>query len=306
MAFALAPEAAASGYGLVAHETIGSTNVDAMARLHAGAPAPFWVVSRHQNQGRGRRGAAWETQAGNLAASLALTTRAEPAVVATLGFVAGLALVRALDAVCALPSPLAGEGGPGVSRGRMRGEDGAGDPSSVVPSGRHLLPQGEKEGRRFRLKWPNDVLADGAKLAGILLETETLGEARAVVIGIGVNVAHSPKGLPYPVASLRSLGHAVGPEELFTRLSAEWVETAGIWDEGRDFDAIRDLWLARAAGLGEPIFVRSGTIVTSGTFETIDGHGQLVLRTAEGEIRTISAGEVHFGTAATARPEVAA
>jgi BirA family biotin operon repressor/biotin-[acetyl-CoA-carboxylase] ligase len=73
MDFALAPQAAAAGYGLVAHETIGSTNTDAMERLRAGEAGPLWVASRRQSEGRGRRGSAWQSEAGNLAASLALT-----------------------------------------------------------------------------------------------------------------------------------------------------------------------------------------------------------------------------------------
>jgi BirA family biotin operon repressor/biotin-[acetyl-CoA-carboxylase] ligase len=312
MAFALAPEALEAGYGLVAHDTIASTNGDALARLRAGASGPFWVVSPHQSQGRGRRGSAWQTQPGNLAATLALTTKADPATIATLGFVAGLALLRALD-LCAFPSPLAGEGGPDVSRGRMRGADGR-DPSSVVLSGRHpgsrpgqaLLPQGEKEAQRFRLKWPNDVLADGAKLSGILIETELLGEARAVVIGIGVNVAHAPDGLPYPTASLASLGFEVTAEALFGQLSAAWPEILALWHDGRGFGTVRDLWLDRAAGLGQPVTIRAGQAILSGTFHTIDHQGQMVLRTGEGGLKTVTAGDVYFGAAATVRPEAAA
>jgi BirA family biotin operon repressor/biotin-[acetyl-CoA-carboxylase] ligase len=268
MTFTLAPEALATGYRLVAHETIGSTNADAMVRLRAGEPGPLWVVSAHQSQGKGRRGSSWSTEPGNLAASLALTTKAEPGTLATLGFVAGVALVRALERVA--------------------------DHTRVpVPP-------------RVELKWPNDVLADGAKLAGILLEMESIGQARAIVVGIGVNVAHGPEGLPYPTASLRGIGYPVSAMDLFGALSAEWVQVFRFWDEGRGFAAIRDLWLARASGLGGAVSVRSGQHVVSGRFETIDQHGLLVVRTAEGVLRTISAGEVYFGSAATARREAVA
>ncbi len=306
MDFALAPQAAAAGYGLVAHETIGSTNTDAMDRLRAGEPGPFWVVSRRQSSGRGRRGSGWQSEPGNLAASLALTTRAEPATVATLGFVAGVALVRALDRCFGVSKP-----GPGTlsPAGRGQGEGEQSSPERPGPPHPNPLPSGERdrvEGARLQLKWPNDVLADGAKLGGILLESETVRGSRGVVVGIGVNVTHAPEGLPYPAASLDRLGAEVTAAELFAALSAEWVRTFALWDEGRGFVTIRDLWLARAAGIGGAVSIRSGLTLTSGTFETIDQHGQLVLRTGEGALRTISAGDVHFGLAASARREAAA
>lgn len=155
---------------------------------------------------------------------------------------------------------------------------------------------------RLRLKWPNDVLLDGRKLAGILLEAEIRGDGRvAVAVGIGVNVVGAPAGLPYPAVALADLGLSVTAADLFLPLAEAWAGIARLWDEGRGFAAIRKLWLERAAGIGAPVSVRMGGEVVSGTFETIDGEGRLVVRGSAGAERTISAGEVHLGTAATAR-----
>ncbi|WP_375461838.1 biotin--[acetyl-CoA-carboxylase] ligase [uncultured Enterovirga sp.] len=268
MAFALSDRAQAAGYRLAAFRTIGSTSQEAVGRARDGDPGPLWVVAEHQSAGQGRRGSAWHTPRGNLAASLLLTTDLSPATLATLGFAAGVALAKALDA-CAR-------------------ED--------MASFKARTP--------FRLKWPNDVLVDGAKLAGILLGTEELGGGRrAVVLGIGVNVAAAPEGLPYPATSLHALGCATDAERLFTALSASWLEVEGVWDGGRGFAEIREAWLARAAGLGGAVAVRTGGDARRGTFETIDGQGQLVLRSPDGAIHRVSAGEVHFGAAASATPE---
>ena len=256
MGFSLAPRASDAGHRLLAFDTIGSTNAEALARGRAGEAGPLWVVSAHQTAGRGRRGNAWQSLRGNLGASLLLRTAAPPATVATLGFVAGLAVRSALE--CVAPGPA------------------------------------------YRLKWPNDVLADGAKLSGILLETEIAGEARIVALGIGVNVAASPPRLPYRATSLAELGFEVSAEEMLEALSASWVEFESIWEKGRGMARIRKLWLDAAIGLGEPIAVRLGAETARGTFETIDETGQLVLRTLNGP-RAIAAGEVHFGEAATAR-----
>lgn len=160
-------------------------------------------------------------------------------------------------------------------------------------------------GVRVGLKWPNDVLASGAKLAGILLESEPMEQGRvhehelAVVIGIGVNVASAPSALPYPAISLAKLGFHVLPELLFAALTDAWIEFERIWDEGRGIATVRSLWLARAEGLNAPVAVRVGSNVIRGIFETLDDQGRLIVRAADHSLIPVAAGEVHFGLAAT-------
>jgi BirA family transcriptional regulator, biotin operon repressor / biotin---[acetyl-CoA-carboxylase] ligase len=154
---------------------------------------------------------------------------------------------------------------------------------------------------RFSLKWPNDVLAGSAKLTGILLEAEAVaGGGLAVVVGMGTNVVAAPEGLPVPATSLRALGLGTTAEQLFTALSDSWTESRGIWDEGRGFGEIRRRWLALAAGLGQPVSVHTGQSTVSGIFDTIDDTGCMIVRTPTGENVPISAGDVHFGQAASA------
>src|SRR5690606_29862612 len=95
----LAPSAAAAGYRLEAHESVGSTNALAMARAREGDPGRLWIVAAEQTSGRGRRGRPWATPPGNLAATLLLVDALEAHMAATLGFVAGLALSDALAAL---------------------------------------------------------------------------------------------------------------------------------------------------------------------------------------------------------------
>ena len=275
MEFALGSVAEGAGYRLTAFPEIGSTNAEALTRARQGDAGWLWIVSPHQRAGRGRRGSQWETPTGNLAASLLLLSDDEPSIAATLGFVAGLALDEALRAIApSLAVRVAVDGA--ESRG------GAGD--------------------RLRLKWPNDVLLDGAKLAGILLEAEALATGRlAVVIGIGVNVVSAPTGLAYPATSLIALGIPVDAAGLFLALSDAWASVERVWAGGRGFGAIRRLWLDRAAGVGEEVAVRIGDGVIRGVFETIDETGRLVIRDRDGSRRTIAAGEVHFGAIATVR-----
>lgn len=146
---------------------------------------------------------------------------------------------------------------------------------------------------RLALKWPNDVLVDGKKLAGILLESERVEGGHAVVVGIGVNIASAPYDLP--AISLATLGVNMDIEQVFTELSDAWLDYARIWNEGRGLPAIRSRWLARAAGVGAEITVRVGDRVLRGTFETLDEQGRLILHVPDRGAMAIAAGEVYFG-----------
>jgi len=152
---------------------------------------------------------------------------------------------------------------------------------------------------QFSLKWPNDVLADSHKLSGILLEAESVGDSLAVVVGIGTNVVAAPEDTPTPATSLRALGLDVDAETLFAALSDGWAEFRGIWDNGRGFGEIRRLWLARAAGLGQAVAIKTGGTAIEGTFDTIDEQGCMIVRTAAGTLVPITAGDVYFGVAAS-------
>ncbi len=273
MAFKLTPTALSEGYRVESHESVGSTNALALERARDGDPGNLWIVASRQESGRGRRGRVWDTPSGNLAATLLVVDSHDLGLAATLGFVAGLALADALHAV--VPN----------------------QPISVAPDG----VQGTDPRTRFELKWPNDVLADGAKLAGILLESAILEGSRfALAVGIGVNVVSHPEDLRYPATSLQSLGSRCDAETLFLALSDAWTQNCREWDTGRGLWRIRQRWLSRAAGLGSEVAVRVDGNVVRGVFETIDDDCRFVVRSRSGEIVKIAAGDVHFGAVASA------
>ncbi len=266
MTFSLGPRAAAAGYRFAAFDQIGSTNAEAMLRARAGERGPMWFVTSEQTAGRGRRLRPWVAPRGNLASSVLEVMDVAPAMAATLGFAAGLALeavLRQLSVEAAL---------------RMAGSDRL----------------------NFALKWPNDVLAGRSKLAGILLEAEAMvGGSLAVVVGIGTNVIAAPEGTPTPATSLKALGIDISAEELFAALSDGWAEFRGIWDNGRGFGEIRRLWLERAAGLGQAVSIKSGSALIEGIFDTIDEQGCMIVRTTDGDLVPITAGDVYFGSVAS-------
>lgn len=144
---------------------------------------------------------------------------------------------------------------------------------------------------RVRLKWPNDVLVDGRKISGILLETTP--PPRAIILGMGVNVRWRPEEALYPTISLLELGLAdTDPGALLESFAPRFLAWYEIWrDEG--FSAVRQAWLSRAVGLGESIVVRLDKETLTGRFAALDESGALVLELPEGR-RLISAGDVFF------------
>jgi BirA family biotin operon repressor/biotin-[acetyl-CoA-carboxylase] ligase len=154
---------------------------------------------------------------------------------------------------------------------------------------------------RLALKWPNDILLDGMKLGGILLEAMTLAVAEstssqtmAAIIGVGVNCTSSPSDLPYPAADLTVLGaDAPSAATVLRHLSDAMIETLDIWSGGDGFPHIRERWLAHAAGVGGQIRVALAQEIIEGHFTTIDSDGRMVLATERGE-RIIEAGDVLF------------
>jgi BirA family biotin operon repressor/biotin-[acetyl-CoA-carboxylase] ligase len=146
-----------------------------------------------------------------------------------------------------------------------------------------------------KVKWPNDVLANGRKIAGILLESASQGaEPLYLAIGIGANLSTHPPDTEFPATSLPALGvQAPAPRDALLELAASFAKWYEVW-QADGFASIRDAWLARAAGLGTRIRARLTNEETMGTFEGIDGTGALLLRETQDRVRTIAAGEVFF------------
>jgi BirA family transcriptional regulator, biotin operon repressor / biotin---[acetyl-CoA-carboxylase] ligase len=144
------------------------------------------------------------------------------------------------------------------------------------------------------LKWPNDVLIDGAKLAGILVEGAHAGDHFSAVIGCGVNIASHPAGTPYPATHLAATDAVANVDIFFAALSDAFAKRLELWQRGAGFAAIRKAWLARAAGIGRHIVVRLPSGDIEGVFETLDSEGALILLEDCGRRRPVSAGEIFF------------
>jgi len=237
------------GYGRIQHQELDSTNSEARRLAEAGEPGPVWISAARQSAGRGRRGRAWDSGEGNLAATLLLRPKAQLSVTGQLSFVAALA---------------------------------------TAEMAAHFAPSAA-----ITVKWPNDVLAEGKKLAGILLEGGSASEGNWLAIGIGVNLANFPQGTEFPATALAQLGVATpSSEDALSILAARFAHWYDAWMED-GFEIVRAAWLARASGLGASIRARLPNETRGGVFEGIDDRGALLLN-EQGRVRAIAAGEVFF------------
>ena len=151
----------------------------------------------------------------------------------------------------------------------------------------------------FALKWPNDVLLNGGKVAGILLESSANKRGGFdLAIGIGVNLIGAPDptaveaGAVTPVSLLNETGLRITPEAFLDALAPAYAAwEAAFINQG--FTALRQEWLAHAARLGDTIRARTGTQTHEGVFESIDPAGNLILRMSSGPV-AIPAAEVFF------------
>ncbi|MEJ0063669.1 MAG: biotin--[acetyl-CoA-carboxylase] ligase [Alphaproteobacteria bacterium] len=147
---------------------------------------------------------------------------------------------------------------------------------------------------RVRLKWPNDVLVDGAKISGIILESA----GTALVVGFGVNIAAHPDPAEtrYPATSLAALGFdpaRMTPAVVLDTILEEFSRYHGML-HAEGFSILHDAWMAQATGIGENMVVKMPDRDIAGRFMTIDEQGRLLLEQPGGMVLTIAAGDVFF------------
>jgi BirA family transcriptional regulator, biotin operon repressor / biotin---[acetyl-CoA-carboxylase] ligase len=143
----------------------------------------------------------------------------------------------------------------------------------------------------LKLKWPNDLLYDQAKMAGILLESVVLADqSRAVMLGFGVNVASHPPDMPYAVTHLAAVEPRISLQTLFSKLSLAFWQRFQQWQAGDDFASIRADWLERAAFIGHNITIKQDQREVTGQWIGLDESGRLQL-SVQGDVKTFDAGE---------------
>jgi BirA family biotin operon repressor/biotin-[acetyl-CoA-carboxylase] ligase len=238
----------------------GSTNADLLARLAWGERLAegFWLRAERQTGGRGRAGRTWESPPGNLYCSTVVNLRADDHPAPSISLLAGLAVHDLLRGQ--------------LLNGGIRG----------------LAEQ------RW-LKWPNDVLYNGAKMAGILCER--LGDS--VVVGIGVNVAVAPSISGHPTIAIHDQNgrNANEPGRVLEFLAPLFAHRLQRWRE-TPLAATLVEWESRAHEHGTVLRAMENSEVVVGEFDGLANDGALRLRLADGSVRVIHAGDVMLGGSA--------
>jgi len=143
------------------------------------------------------------------------------------------------------------------------------------------------------IKWPNDVLINGAKFCGLLAEVAA-SNPTAIALGCGLNLTHAPPDMLYPVTALDRHGDVPAANSILQILDARLSSRLAAWNEGRGFSAIREAWIERAAGLHSKAVARIGEEELRGTFRGLAADGALILELADGTQKHIHAGDVRF------------
>jgi BirA family transcriptional regulator, biotin operon repressor / biotin---[acetyl-CoA-carboxylase] ligase len=153
---------------------------------------------------------------------------------------------------------------------------------------------------KAQLKWPNDVLVGGAKIAGILCEVLSQ-QPLTIAIGCGINVAHAPTGLTYPATCLVAKGATATRDDVFQSYSNALAYWLDLWNKGENFPTIRTAWTNLAIGIGETITMTTGTQHLTGTFEAITEQGAVMLKPPHGPPHILHAGDMHIPSLARLR-----
>jgi BirA family biotin operon repressor/biotin-[acetyl-CoA-carboxylase] ligase len=242
---------------LATYDILPSTSDLCVARAREGEADGFAVLALRQTAGRGSRGRTWQSAEGNLNLSVLLRPGGPAAEAGAWSLLAGVALIEALAAVWPGPQQQEAPRDLGLS-----------------------------------LKWPNDVLLRGRKIAGILLDSSATPEGTLawLVIGLGANLAEAPRVFGRGTASLGEAGPAPWPgvaaKAVLERLAA-WRRVR----QEQGVAAIREAWLRHAHPLGSRMRLTGAAILVGGRFAGLTDQGHLLLETG-GELRSFAAGEV--------------
>jgi len=148
-----------------------------------------------------------------------------------------------------------------------------------------------------QMKWPNDILVQDRKIAGILLEAQSERDRTRIVLGMGTNISHHPQEAEFLATSLREEGVDTTPKTVFEVLAKTMAEHISIWEEGRGFPSILRLWRAHAWGLGKAVTVKlpNGQIF-EGVFEALENDGRMRVCDRHGERHLLSVAQIMYGT----------
>ncbi|AAY61595.1 biotin--[acetyl-CoA-carboxylase] ligase [Rickettsia felis] len=256
-------------FKLIVFDEIDSTSSEAMRIAKSNkVDSNYAVLAKSQTKARGRSGKNWQSRVGNLHVSLLIKPDKELELLPQLSFVTALAVYDTMS-----------------SRGPATGFN---------QSINNLDPVGGLRDDTIQLKWPNDVLVNGRKIAGILLESVKVKNNYYLIIGIGINITYHPDNIDQPTTSLISENlPPIEPQALLEKLIENFEKYYQIW-HNNGFSFIRKKWLEHAYKLHENISVKYQNDIVTGLFKDIDSTGRIILQLPSKKIISFSTAELFF------------
>jgi BirA family biotin operon repressor/biotin-[acetyl-CoA-carboxylase] ligase len=243
-------------YNLLIYEEIDSTNSEALRLAKAGVDGKFVIWAQSQTQGRGRNGRSWASEKDNLFTSILLSPDCKSEALPQLSFVTAIAVYDALA---------------------------------------NILKK-HKSTATLSLKWPNDILINDCKVAGILLESINVKAVKRnyLVVGIGININNAPLIEGRKITCLKDvIGEELDSSYIFDKVLAYFDMYYKKW-QSQGFIDIRKNWLKKAHNINNVVTIDSGSNRVSGIFKDIDFSGAIRIKLACGRIYSLHAGEVFF------------
>jgi len=271
-------------FKLVVFDEIDSTSSEAMRIAKNGkVESNYVVLAKSQTNGRGRSGKNWQSSSGNLHTSLLIQPDKDLELLPQLSFVAALAVYDSITSLCHSNTAVCHSRESGNLEkflkemdSRLRGNDIRNEKDAV------------------QLKWPNDVLINGKKIAGILLESVKVENNYYLIIGIGINIVYHPNNIDQPTTSLVSENLLpIKPQALLEILIENFEKYYQIW-HNQGFSFIRERWLEHAYKLHENITVKHQNDLLAGIFKDIDNTGRIILQLPSKKIISFSTVELSF------------
>ncbi|WP_202070104.1 biotin--[acetyl-CoA-carboxylase] ligase [Rickettsia tillamookensis] len=265
-------------FKLIVFDEIDSTSSEAMRTAKSGLiDSNYAVLAKSQTKARGRSGKNWQSRVGNLHVSLLIKPDKELELLPQLSFVAALAVYESIELLTM------------SSRGSLCHSRKSGNPEKFLKE-----MDSRFCGNDIRLKWPNDVLVNGRKIAGILLESVKVENNYYLIIGIGINITYHPDNIDQPTTCLVSENlPPIEPQALLEKLIENFEKYYQIW-HNNGFSFIRKKWLEHAYKLHENISVKYQNDIVTGLFKDIDSTGRIILQLPSKKIISFSTAELFF------------
>jgi BirA family transcriptional regulator, biotin operon repressor / biotin---[acetyl-CoA-carboxylase] ligase len=262
------------------YPTIDSTNLEAHRLFAEGERGPLFLVADEQTAGKGRLDRSWVSVKGNCYSTLILPLNRH----------SGESRSLSETELQKIPA-FAGMTTIGLESTPQIG--------FVVALAVAEVVRGIANTKSF-LKWPNDVLVNGAKIAGILCEILSTNPL-TIGIGCGINVAHAPTGLAYLTTCLAAEGATTTRDQVFQSYVSALTYWLQMWNQGQNFAAIRSAWMQSAIGIGETITMRNADQHLTGAFEGLTEQGAVILKPPHGPPFIVYAGDMHIPSLAALR-----